>query len=94
MIRIVADDKIPFLKGAVEGVAEVVYLPGNQISKSDLVDADGLILVTEWSEFRIINYTVLNKLMKNPVVFDGRNIYDPDEMKENGIMYYGVGRNN
>jgi UDPglucose 6-dehydrogenase len=59
-----------------------------------IVDADGLILVTEWSEFRIINYTVLNKLMKNCVVFDGRNIYDPDEMKENGIMYYGVGRNN
>lgn len=46
MIRIVADDKIPFLKGAVEGVAEMVYLPGNQISKSDLEDANGLITRT------------------------------------------------
>ena len=46
MIRIVADDKIPFLKGALEGVAEVVYLSGNQISKSDLMDANGLITRT------------------------------------------------
>jgi len=57
-----------------------------------LVDADGLILVTEWSEFRILNYTVLNKLMKKPVVFDGRNIYDQREMKDNGIICYGIGR--
>ena len=57
-----------------------------------LVDAEGLILVTEWSEFRMVNYTVLKKLMKEHVVFDGRNIYDPAEMKENGITYYGIGR--
>ena len=46
MIRIVADDKIPFLKGALEGVAEMIYLPGSQISKRDLLDADGLITRT------------------------------------------------
>lgn len=46
MIKIVADHKIPFLKGALEGVADVHYLPGNQISKSDLKDADGLITRT------------------------------------------------
>jgi UDPglucose 6-dehydrogenase len=58
-----------------------------------LIDADGLILITEWSEFRILNYPLLKKLMKEHVVFDGRNIYDPAEMKENGINYYGIGRN-
>jgi UDPglucose 6-dehydrogenase len=58
-----------------------------------LIDADGLILITEWSEFRILNYALLNKLMRERVVFDGRNIYDPVEMKENGINYYGIGRN-
>jgi UDPglucose 6-dehydrogenase len=59
-----------------------------------LVDAEGLILITEWSEFRIMNYTIIKKLMKEHVVFDGRNIYDPEEMKENGITYYGIGRKN
>jgi erythronate-4-phosphate dehydrogenase len=46
MIKIVADDKIPFLKGALEGVAEMIYLPGSQISKSDLHGADGLVTRT------------------------------------------------
>jgi UDPglucose 6-dehydrogenase len=58
-----------------------------------LIDAHALILITEWSEFRILNHTLLKKLMKDYVVFDGRNIYDPAEMKENGITYYGIGRN-
>ncbi|MBN1117503.1 MAG: UDP-glucose/GDP-mannose dehydrogenase family protein [Bacteroidales bacterium] len=56
------------------------------------VDADALALVTEWSEFRIPNYKVLSKLLVNKVVFDGRNIYDPIEMKENNFIYYGIGR--
>ncbi len=58
-----------------------------------LIDADGLVLITEWSEFRILNYPLLKKLMKEHVVFDGRNIYDPAEMKENDITYFGIGRN-
>jgi len=57
-----------------------------------LVDADGLILITEWSEFRMLNYPVIRKLLREHVVFDGRNIYDPEELKEHGIMYYGIGR--
>jgi UDPglucose 6-dehydrogenase len=56
------------------------------------VDADALALITEWSEFRIPNYKVLSKLLKNKVIFDGRNIYDPAEMKENGFTCYGIGR--
>lgn len=57
-----------------------------------LVDADALILLTEWSEFRVLNFRVLEKLMKQKVIFDGRNIYDPAELKENGFDYIGIGR--
>lgn len=56
------------------------------------IDIDALIVVTEWSEFRIPNFKVLKKLMKNDVIFDGRNIYDPEEMKELNITYYSIGR--
>ena len=56
------------------------------------IDCDALALVTEWSEFRIPNYKVLSKLMINKLVFDGRNIYEPSEMKEYGFTYYGIGR--
>jgi UDPglucose 6-dehydrogenase len=57
-----------------------------------LVDADGLIVVTEWPEFRVLNYGVLEKLMREKVIFDGRNIYDADELKEHGFSYYSIGR--
>lgn len=56
------------------------------------IDADALIVVTEWPEFRMPNFRVLGKLMKNKTLFDGRNIYDPDEMKENGYNYFSIGR--
>lgn len=56
-----------------------------------LVDADALLLVTEWPEFRIPNFKVVSKLMKNKVIFDGRNIYDKDELKSLGYSYYGIG---
>lgn len=56
------------------------------------VDADALVVITEWSEFRMPNYKVLDKLLNAKVVFDGRNIYDPVEMEENGFKYYGIGR--
>jgi len=57
-----------------------------------LIDSSGLILVTEWSEFRILNYPVMKKLMKEKVIFDGRNIYNPAELEEHGFKYYGIGR--
>ncbi|MBO3699723.1 UDP-glucose/GDP-mannose dehydrogenase family protein [Roseivirga sp. E12] len=58
-----------------------------------LVDADALLLVTEWPEFRIPNFTVVSKLLKNKVIFDGRNVYDQDEMNDLGYTYYGIGLN-
>jgi len=57
-----------------------------------IIDVDALILVTEWSEFRIPNFNVMEKLMKNKLVFDGRNIFDPVEMGEFGFTYYSIGR--
>ncbi|WP_299819414.1 UDP-glucose/GDP-mannose dehydrogenase family protein [uncultured Pontibacter sp.] len=56
-----------------------------------LIDADALLLVTEWPEFRSPNFTVVSKLMKDRVIFDGRNIYDAQEMAEKGFAYYGIG---
>src|SRR5680860_520260 len=58
------------------------------------IDAEALIVVTEWSEFRIPDFKVLKKLMKNKVIFDGRNIYDPEEMNDLGFTYYSIGRKN
>lgn len=55
------------------------------------VDADALMLVTEWKEFRMPSWNVLKKAMRGYVVVDGRNIYDGKELKENGFNYYKIG---
>jgi UDPglucose 6-dehydrogenase len=54
--------------------------------------ADGLIIVTEWNEFRRPNFDRLKRLLKNPVIFDGRNLYDPVELSGLGFTYYSIGR--
>ncbi|GMQ29510.1 UDP-glucose/GDP-mannose dehydrogenase family protein [Algoriphagus confluentis] len=55
------------------------------------VDADALLLVTEWSEFRIPSWEAIGKLLKNKVVFDGRNIYDKKYLSSLGFIHYGIG---
>jgi UDPglucose 6-dehydrogenase len=57
-----------------------------------LVGADALALVTEWNEFREPDFARMKKLMKAPVVFDGRNIYNPQQMKAHGFTYFSIGR--
>ena len=57
-----------------------------------VVDADALLLVTEWKEFRMPLWAAIKKLMANPLVVDGRNIYDPKEMEEYGFEYHCIGR--
>lgn len=57
-----------------------------------LSGSDALIVVTEWNEFRVPNFGLMEKLMKNKVIFDGRNIYEPAEMKDLGFTHYGIGR--
>jgi UDPglucose 6-dehydrogenase len=57
-----------------------------------LEGADGLFVVTEWNEFRHPDFERMKGLMKSPVVFDGRNVYDPARMRELGFTYFGIGR--
>ena len=56
-----------------------------------LKDADALVVATEWNEFRRPDLERMKRLMRGPVVFDGRNLFDPAQMKGLGFTYYGVG---
>lgn len=56
------------------------------------IDADALLLITEWKEFRMPSWPAIKKIMANPLVIDGRNIYDPQEMSEYGFEYHCIGR--
>ncbi|MBW6489830.1 MAG: UDP-glucose/GDP-mannose dehydrogenase family protein [Lentimicrobium sp.] len=58
-----------------------------------IMDTDAQFLLTEWTEFRYPNWYVIKKLVKNPVVFDGRNIYDRKELEQLGFDYYCIGVN-
>ncbi len=55
-------------------------------------NCDGLIVVTPWNEFKQLDLDQLKSLLKKPVILDGRNVYDPEHMKEMGFAYRGIGR--
>ena len=89
-----------------EGASVVAYDPvamhetqrilGNKITYSKemyktLDGADALLIITEWPEFRVPDFDELNKRLKNKVLFDGRNIFDPVDMKKQGFSYYCIG---
>lgn len=57
-----------------------------------LLDADALLLVTEWKEFRLPAWPVVKKAMRRPLVIDGRNIFDAEELAENGFEYHCIGK--
>ena len=57
-----------------------------------LKGADGLAIVTEWAEFRRPDFEKMRKLMRSPVIFDGRNLFEPEQMKQGGFTYYSIGR--
>jgi len=57
-----------------------------------LADADALAIVTEWNEFREPDFRKMRALMKTPVIFDGRNIYSPEQMQALGFTYFSIGR--
>ena len=76
---------------------ETKHMIGDKISYVEdpydaLNNADALLLVTEWSEFKLPNYDTLAEKLKNKLIFDGRNIYDKEEMSELGFEYYSIGR--
>jgi UDPglucose 6-dehydrogenase len=57
-----------------------------------LVGADALLIVTEWNEFREPDFTKMKKTMKQPIIFDGRNLYQPEQLRELGFTYSSIGR--
>ena len=67
----------------------------NNAQKTRLVakmGADCLAILTEWSEFRRPDFARMQKLMRSPVIFDGRNLFTPEQMKQYGFTYYSIGR--
>ena len=68
-----------------------VYFANDQYDT--LVDAEALIIATEWNVFRTPSFDVLKKLLKKPVIFDGRNLYDLESMQAEGFHYESIGRN-
>lgn len=99
---------IPIISRLIDEGASIVAFDPIAIEKAKLVlpdkvsyatdpykaaiDADAVVIVTEWNEFRQIDLVRLAKGMKHLVLFDGRNIYEPARVRELGFMYYGVGR--
>jgi UDPglucose 6-dehydrogenase len=62
-------------------------------TKEDALDgADALVICTEWQNFRAPDFDLLRDQLKEKVIFDGRNMYDPLLMKEKGLTYYSIGR--
>ena len=60
--------------------------------QSSCVDADAIIIATEWNEFRALNFKVLQNQMKDKIIFDLRNIYSKDELIDLNFVYYGIGK--
>ena len=84
-------------KAEAEKEARVCYLKDNKnVEYCDskytvLVDADAMILVTEWKEFRQPDFIEIKKRLKNPVIFDGRNQFDAHSLSDKGFEYYQIG---
>jgi UDPglucose 6-dehydrogenase len=79
------------MKEAVRKLGDKINYAPDPYSAID--GADGLALMTEWKEFRIPKFDLVKQKLKHPVVFDGRNIYNKDEMKARGFDYYCIGVN-
>lgn len=80
-----------------EALDEAKKIFGNRISYfrrnyDALKGADALLIVTEWNEFRRPNFEMIKQLLKQPVIFDGRNIYDPEDVRKMGFTYFSIGR--
>lgn len=76
---------------------EAYRILGNKINYCDspyetLEQADAMMLITEWTEFRTLNFQKVKSLMRNAIIFDGRNIYDPEEVAKHNIEYFAIGR--
>ena len=61
-------------------------------AEAALKNADALVIVTEWQQFRAPDFDLIVKSLNHPVLFDGRNIFDPERLKDRGIIYHSIGR--
>jgi UDPglucose 6-dehydrogenase len=77
------------LHAAPEQLARLTFT-GTQ--DETLTGADALVIVTEWKEFKSPDFVHLKSVLKSPLIFDGRNLYEPDAMTELGIDYHSIGR--
>jgi UDPglucose 6-dehydrogenase len=80
-----------------EAIANVRRIYGDRLTYCDrpygaLEGADGLAIVTEWPEFRRPDFEIIRRLLREPVIFDGRNLYEPKTMRAGGFTYYAIGR--
>jgi UDPglucose 6-dehydrogenase len=80
-----------------EALANIKAIYGDKLTYCDrpysaLEGADGLVIVTEWQEFRHPDLELMRRLLREPVIFDGRNLYEPKTMKASGFTYYAIGR--
>src|SRR5262249_28814744 len=80
-----------------EALANVRAMYGDKLVYCDrpygtLEGADGLAIVTEWQEFRHPDFDMMRRLLHSPVIFDGRNLYEPKNIAELGFTYYSIGR--
>jgi UDPglucose 6-dehydrogenase len=80
-----------------EAMANVRAIYGERLVYCDkpygaLEGADGLAIVTEWQHFRNPDFELMRRLMKQPIIFDGRNLYEPATVQGYGFTYYGIGR--
>src|SRR2546427_26635 len=64
----------------------------HRVNYEALKDADALLIVTEWNEFRRPDFPRMKQLLREPVIFDGRNLYEPEVMREHGFTYFPIGR--
>ena len=64
-----------------------------ETKEAALNDADALLIVTEWSEFKAPDFLQIKQALKQPVIFDGRNLFEPARMRSKGLSYYAIGRN-
>ncbi|PQQ37820.1 UDP-glucose 6-dehydrogenase, partial [Photorhabdus luminescens] len=74
----------------IYGQRDDLFLMGTK--EAALKGADALIICTEWQSFRAPDFDVIKESLKTPVIFDGRNLYDPERLQSRGFTYYGIGR--
>ena len=80
---------MPQAQQALEGVPGITFVADQTAA---LVGADALLIVTEWREFRSPDFQFIRNALKQPLIFDGRNLFEPAAMQAMGIEYLAIGR--